>query len=163
MAARRQPSGAQRRMQTPLAAAVRAAVISPASMIPIGNPVAASLTTITPEMYGSPCSLFAGKPDTHFSAATSVVREVRGHRVDERVVARVDPRLRRELDPAGGHRPVDPLDEIDLLGDGWQKLGNLLPSQVDDVVAHCGGTITAVGSTTKITRSSPGARYGYGR
>jgi hypothetical protein len=37
-------------MHTPLAAAVRAAVISAASMIATGRPVAASFTTIRPEM-----------------------------------------------------------------------------------------------------------------
>jgi len=37
-------------MQTPLAAAVRAAVISAASMIAIGKPFEASFSTITPEM-----------------------------------------------------------------------------------------------------------------
>jgi hypothetical protein len=47
-------------MQTPLAAAVRAAVISAASMIASGTPVPASLTTIRPEMYGSPRAGFSG-------------------------------------------------------------------------------------------------------
>jgi hypothetical protein len=37
-------------MQTPLAAAVRAAVISPASMIARGIPVSASFTIISPEI-----------------------------------------------------------------------------------------------------------------
>jgi hypothetical protein len=54
MAARDQPSGAKCRTQTPLAAAVRTAVISPASMIARAIPVAASFTIIRPVMYGSP-------------------------------------------------------------------------------------------------------------
>ncbi len=65
-------------MQTPLAAAVRAAVISAASMIATGTPVSASLSTITPEMKGSPRSGFAGKPLTHLSATTSGSRRCAG-------------------------------------------------------------------------------------
>src|SRR5215218_4080058 len=53
MAASLQPAGASARTQTPLAAAVRAAVISPASMIARGSPVSASLTTIRPGMHAS--------------------------------------------------------------------------------------------------------------
>ena len=48
------PSGAKARMHTPLAAAVRAAVISAASMIASGNPVSGSFRSSRPEMYGSP-------------------------------------------------------------------------------------------------------------
>ncbi len=55
-----QPSGAKRRMQTPLAAAVRAAVISAPSMIAAGSPVSGSFRTIRPLMYGRPRSLLAG-------------------------------------------------------------------------------------------------------
>jgi hypothetical protein len=61
-------------MQTPLAAAVRAAVISAPSMIATGTPVSASLSTMRPVMYGRPRSLFAGYPATHLSAATSSSR-----------------------------------------------------------------------------------------
>ena len=59
IAARVQPAGAHCRMQAPLAAAVRAAVISAASMIAIGMPVAASLTIIRPLMYGRPSALLS--------------------------------------------------------------------------------------------------------
>jgi hypothetical protein len=59
-------------MQTPLAAAVRAAVISAASRIATGSPVSASLTTITPEMNGSPRAGLSGKPETHFRVTASV-------------------------------------------------------------------------------------------
>ena len=60
MAARVQPAGAQWRMHAPLAAAVRAAVISAASMIAVGMPVAASLTIIRPLMYGRPSAWLLG-------------------------------------------------------------------------------------------------------
>ena len=49
-AARLQSSGANLRMQTPLAAAVRAAVISAPSMIAAGTPVSGSFRTMSPVM-----------------------------------------------------------------------------------------------------------------
>jgi hypothetical protein len=73
-----QPSGAQLRMQTPLAAAVRAAVISAASITAIGNPVSGSFTIIRPEMYGRPRCGFAGYPETHLMAARSPSRRYAG-------------------------------------------------------------------------------------
>jgi hypothetical protein len=48
IAAVRQPSGAQRLMQTPLATAVRVAVISAASITALGIPVSGSLSTMSP-------------------------------------------------------------------------------------------------------------------
>ena len=41
-------------------------------MIAVGKPVAPSFVTMSPEIYGSPSSLFAGKPPTHLTQATSV-------------------------------------------------------------------------------------------
>jgi hypothetical protein len=45
--------------------------------------------------------------------------------VDERVRARVDPGLRRELDSPGGYGAVGPFDEVDLLEDRRQETGDL--------------------------------------
>ena len=46
-----------------------------------------------------------------------LVAQVRGHRVEEGVLARVDAGLRRQLDPARGQRAVGVLDEVELLVD----------------------------------------------
>jgi len=43
-------------------------------MTATGRPVSASLTMISPEMYGRPFSLFAGYPPTHLSVTTSSSR-----------------------------------------------------------------------------------------
>ena len=66
------PARAKRRTHAPLAAAVRAAVISAPSMIATTSPVSASFTTIRPERYGRTLALFARYPATHLSATTSL-------------------------------------------------------------------------------------------
>jgi hypothetical protein len=53
--------------------------------------------------------------------------------VDERIRSRVNARLRRELDPPGRHRPVDPLGDVDLLGDRRQEVGDLLSAMAFSV------------------------------
>ncbi len=59
-------AGAHARIATPEIAAVRWAVIGPASRIPVGTPVCASLSSRIPWIAGSPRALLAWKPRTHF-------------------------------------------------------------------------------------------------
>ena len=61
----------------------------------------------------------------------------------------MDPRLRRELDPARADRPVGLLDEVELLRDRREKAGDLCPGEVEQ--AHISWTRT--GSITTFRRS----------
>ena len=59
------------RIAMPLTAAVRWAVIGPASRMPIGTPVAGSLRIATAWIAGIPIALFVGKPSTHLMPTRS--------------------------------------------------------------------------------------------
>jgi hypothetical protein len=115
-------------MQTPLAAAVRAVVISPASMIARGSPVSGSLTTIRPEMYGSPRVVrVAGHP---FERGDVAVAQVGGHGVDERIGPGMHARLGRHLNAPSRHRPVGVLGQLDLVKDGGKHATDRLSGEV---------------------------------
>ena len=58
--------GAQARIATPEMAAVRWAVIGPASRMPVGTPVAGSLSRSSPWIAGRPSAWFPLNPSTHF-------------------------------------------------------------------------------------------------
>ena len=60
------------------------------------------------------------------------VLEIGRHRVDERVLARVDAGLRRQLDAARGHRPVRVRDEVDLCFPGREQAADLAAREVQD-------------------------------
>ena len=96
---------AQARMQTPLAAAVRAAVISAASRIATGSP-SASLTTITPEMNGSPRGRIVREAGDPLEGDGVGLTEIRGHRVQEGIGAGMHADLRRHLDGVASARYV---------------------------------------------------------
>ena len=88
------------------------------------------------------------------------VGEVGGHRVDERVLARMDAGLRRQLDTAARHGAVRLLDEVDLIEDRRQEIGDLLPREIDDVVAQAGssGRVRTVGAISRRSRRRRSAR-----
>src|SRR6185369_15827634 len=65
--------GPKWRIATPLIAAVRWAVIGPASRIAVGTPVSGSLRTTTAAIDGSPRLEFSGEPATHFMPTRSPV------------------------------------------------------------------------------------------
>ena len=54
-----------------MVAAVRSAVIGPASMIAMGTVVTGSLSSRRPKMPARPAALLAGFPDTHFIPSRS--------------------------------------------------------------------------------------------
>ena len=70
---RRPPAtaGANRAIATPLIAAVRSAVIGPASRIAAGTPVRGSVSSTRPWIAGSPSARLPGKPAIHFIPSRS--------------------------------------------------------------------------------------------
>ena len=68
---RARSAGAHRRMATPLTAAVRTAVMAPASRTARSSPVAASLSSNVAWMAGMPRVRFCGNPATHLMPSRS--------------------------------------------------------------------------------------------
>jgi hypothetical protein len=60
-----------------------------------------------------------------------VVPQICGHRVDEGIPARVNARLRGELDPTGCDGAIRGLDEVELLGKRGEESGDVLAPQVE--------------------------------
>ncbi len=71
--ARPSTSGAQARIATPEVAAVRSAVIGPASRIAVGTPVTGSLSSSVALMAGMPRSLLWLTASTHFMPTRSAI------------------------------------------------------------------------------------------
>ena len=78
--ARPATGGDQRLMATPDTAAVRLAVIGPASMTATGRPVRGSLTTTSPCRAGSRAAALVGKPAIHFMPTRSADPSAAGPR-----------------------------------------------------------------------------------
>lgn len=70
----------------------------------------------------------------------------------------MDPRLRWQLDRAGGDGSVRPFDEIELLGNRGQKACDVRPREVEELLQRSSDTLS--GSITNVTRRSSGVRQG---
>ena len=151
IAARRQPSGAKRRTQTPLAAAVRAAVISAPSITAKGQARLGVVQDDEPCDVRQPACLVRRIAAYPLERDDVLVPQVRGHGVEERVLARVHAGLGRQLHASRGERAVRVLDQVELLGDLGKERRHIGAAQVEQSAQRMD-----TGSTTTLTRDSPG-------